>query len=183
MGALKSFSPDMSFHMLLIIPFIWKSFPTNGAFIWRLPSMSLHMTIKSILCENTFSQREHWHGFSPVWVFIWLPRLQLCENIFSQWMHWYGFLTLWVLYRGGGRSWYNTPWRLVRGGIGRIFSELQLVLWVLTALILCIFETFWPISTNIFGKLEYLRENVANKNRAPQQKLLFRLDFPNQYFS
>ena len=42
--------------------------------------------------------------------------------------------------QGGERSWYNTPWRLVHGGTGRIFSELQLVLWVLTALILCILE-------------------------------------------
>ena len=42
----------------------------------------------------------------------------------------------------GGCSLYDTPWRLVCGGIGRFFSELQLVLWVLTALILCIFEIF-----------------------------------------
>ena len=42
--------------------------------------------------------------------------------------------------QGGESSWYDTPWRLVRGGIGMIFSELQLVLWVLTALILCILE-------------------------------------------
>ena len=54
-----------------------------------------------------------------------------------------------VQHRGGESSWYDTLWRLVRGGIGGENSELQLVHLVLTVSFFAIFLPFLPISTNI----------------------------------
>ena len=48
MCALIWVPPTMCPRMPLNIPFICKSFPENGAFIWLLPTMSSHMTTKSI---------------------------------------------------------------------------------------------------------------------------------------
>ena len=47
----------------------------------------------------------------------------------------------------GECSWYNTPWRLVRGGIGSNLSDLQLVLWgtnraILTSVVLYMSNVF-----------------------------------------
>ena len=52
--------------------------------------------LRVFLCETIFSQQVHFHGFSPVWILIWLSRLHLCAFLL-QWMHRYGFFPLWVL--------------------------------------------------------------------------------------
>ena len=105
----------------LKITILWKSFSTMGTLIWFLPSMCLHITLRTYfteklflqwihwyrfphcvsldpledyLCEKALLQWVHWYEFSPVCVFIWQIRIDFTEKLLLQWVHLYGFSPL-----------------------------------------------------------------------------------------
>ena len=85
------FHPGLDLLMLIQIARNSKHHLTERTLVWFFSSMAALWKVNSWDDLNDFWQKEHWNGFSPVWLRVCLVKSPNWVNAFWQMEHWNSF--------------------------------------------------------------------------------------------